>query len=266
MSQALSTSDSIETMPIDLPENQWGYAKRLRFILGTIAAAFPQNSVSSLSVLDVGCGNGAYVALPLARAGFHVLGLDPHQDSIAHARELAGAMTNAKFTCEDIENIPSGIFEVVILSEVLEHVANPSELLKRCAGRLKPDGIVIVTVPNGYGEFEIDSWVYGKLRLQWLVDLLAKPDIQLLATTDNSSCGHVHFFTLRRIRRIFSECSLSVFRQGASSWLSGPIIGVTLARYPRFIAWNARVSEKLPMGLASGWYFALRRQPFSRAV
>lgn len=250
----------MEITPIDLAENQWGYAKRLRFIRNTIANAFPGQPASSLSLLDVGCGNGVYVALPLARDGFRVMGVDLHRDSIDHARELASQLANAEFKCEGIEEVRQCNFDAVILSEVLEHVENPGPLLEKCAARLKRDGVLIVTVPNGYGEFEIDSWIYRKLHLQRLVDRLAKTSSQFLPATDNLTCGHVQFFTLRRIRRMFLECSLSIFRQGASSWLSGPIIGVTLARYPWFISWNARVSEKLPMEMASGWYFALRRQ------
>jgi hypothetical protein len=96
-------------------------------------------------------------------------------------------------------------------------------------------------------------------RLQRVVDALAKSRRQALAATDNHESGHVQSFTRRRLRRLFRECSLTVFQEGAASFLAGPLVGHTLARSGRFVEWNSRVTDRLPFALASGWYFALRR-------
>jgi SAM-dependent methyltransferase len=246
-------------LTVDLPEDLWGYSKRLRFIHRSIREHFEDRSPDSISVLDIGCGNGTYIALLLARQGFRVTGVDPHQRSIDHANALAATMSNAFFVCGNVEMLPEKSFDVVVLSEVLEHVEDPRGLLRKSSARLDERGLMIVTVPNGYGEFEIDSWIYRKLRLQRLVDRLAKPAPGPIPATHNLASGHVQFFTLGRLRRLFSECSLSIFRQAGSSCLSGPMIGMTLARHPRFIVWNAHVTDRLPMQLASGWFFVLRK-------
>jgi 2-polyprenyl-3-methyl-5-hydroxy-6-metoxy-1,4-benzoquinol methylase len=52
-------------------------------------------------------------------------------------------------------------FDVILLSEVLERVIDPAELLRESLQHLKPDGIVLVTGPNSFGGFEIDSVIYG---------------------------------------------------------------------------------------------------------
>jgi SAM-dependent methyltransferase len=241
------------------PENLWGYAKRLRFVRETIAGEFPRRESASLGVLDVGCGNGSQLALPLARHGFQVTGVDTHAPSIEHALRDAGDLKNTKFVCGRVEDLNLKHFDIVILSEVLEHMKEPRELLKASARYLSSDGIMIVTVPNGFGEFEIDSWLFRKLRGQRIVDALYKKEQDPVAATDNHADGHVQFFTRRRLLRLFDECSLEVFRQGAGSFLAGPMVGHTLARSSGFIRWNARVADKLPLLLASGWYFALRR-------
>lgn len=240
-------------------ENLWGYAKRLRFVEETIAEAFPKSDIASLRVLDVGCGNGSMLALPLAQRGFQVTGIDIDARSIEHAKQLAKDLTNATFVCGDVAELEMGTFDVVILAEVLEHMTEPRTLLADSAKHLSEDGIVIVTVPNGYGEFEIDSRFFQLLRLQRVVDALAKSEREIVAATDNHESGHVQSFTRRRLRRLFTECSLTVFREGSASFLAGPVIGHTLARSNRFIEWNSRVTDKLPFALASGWYFALRR-------
>lgn len=213
---------------------------------------------ANLRVLDVGCGNGSQLALPLARRGFRVKGVDTDPPSIEHARRMASGLSEAQFVCAPLEEIRE-LYEVVILSEVLEHLENPLTLLQQSAERMTADGIMIVTVPNGFGEFELDSWVFRKLRLQRVVDALAKNSQEALGSTDNTESGHVQFFTRRRLSSLFRACRLVPFREGAASFLAGPIVGHALARFESFIEWNARVTDNLPYALASGWYFALRR-------
>ncbi|HEX8177615.1 MAG TPA: methyltransferase domain-containing protein [Pyrinomonadaceae bacterium] len=241
-------------------EDLWGYRKRLRFVTDAARDAFPGSTPEELRVLDVGCGNGSQLALPLARAGFHLKGVDTDARSIEHARRLAEGMTTVEFVCARVEDLPAQeLYDVVILSEVLEHLEKPERLLSESVKRMGEGGIMIVTVPNGFGEFEIDSWVFRKLRLQRLVDALARSSREVLGSTDNMESGHIQFFTRRRLHRLFGSCGLVPFRQGAASFLAGPIAGHALARFESFIEWNARVTDRLPLLLASGWYFALRR-------
>ena len=247
-------------------ENLWGYQKRLRFVEQVIEESFPKRDAASIRILDVGCGNGSMLALPLARRGFQVTGIDIDTRSIEHAVQLAKDLPNATFLCGDVAELKAGRFELVILAEVLEHMMEPQQLLANSAKHLSEDGVVIVTVPNGYGEFELDSKMFRLLRLQRLVDALAKSGRENVAATDNHESGHVQSFTRRRLRRLFAESSLSVFREGAASFLAGPLVGHTLARSPRFIQWNSRVTDKLPLTFASGWYFALRRDRGEAAI
>jgi 2-polyprenyl-3-methyl-5-hydroxy-6-metoxy-1,4-benzoquinol methylase len=244
----------------DQAEDLWGYAKRLRFVRETISAAFPNRQPHSLSLLDVGCGNGSQLALPLAvKDGFQLTGVDKDSRSIDHAKQLAGQHPKIDFACGGVDDLSNKrLFDVVILSEVLEHLERPAELLTASARLMDPDGILIVTVPNGYGEFEIDSWIYRKLSLQRIVDTLAEKH-EVLGATDNIEDGHIQFFTRSRLRRLFNAAGLITFREGAGSFLAGPIVGHVIARSTRLINWNARVTDQLPFIFASGWYFALRR-------
>lgn len=240
-------------------ENLWGYGKRLKFVLGVMREAFPDQFPSALRVLDVGCGNGSQLALPLARHGVAVTGVDTDAKSIARARELARNTPSARFENTSVNEPSAGDFDVVIVSEVLEHVNHPGEFLRATVNHLADSGLVIVTTPNGFGEFEWDSWLFRLLRAQKAVDALVRDHQQPLAATDNDSSGHIQFFTQRRLFKIFSSCGLKVWRAQAATLFAGPFAGHSLARSQRFIEWNARVADKLPMAFASGWYFALRR-------
>ena len=240
-------------------ENLWGYRKRLQFVRAVLGEAFPGRSPNQLRVLDVGCGNGSQLALPLARDGWLVTGIDPDAKSVAHANHLANDVPSARFENVSIEQLVESDFDAVILSEVLEHVSSPESLLESSVNHLSKSGIVIVTTPNGYGEFEWDSWLFRLLRGQKVVDAFAKNSTTPLGATDNDSSGHIQFFTRGKLHQLFSACGLEVWREQGATLVAGPIAGHTLARSQQFIDWNARVTDNLPLALASGWYFALRR-------
>lgn len=67
-------------------ENLWGYLKRLHFVQHVIAESFLITLRIHCEFLMSGCGNGSELALPLARLGFQVTGIDIHAPSIEHAR------------------------------------------------------------------------------------------------------------------------------------------------------------------------------------
>src|SRR4051812_17191149 len=98
-------------------EDLWGYAKRLDFVERSIAKAFPGRSVADITILDVGCGTGSQLGVPLARVGFNYVGVDTHKASIEEANRLAADIPNAKFSCCAVGELQAGPFDVVILSE-----------------------------------------------------------------------------------------------------------------------------------------------------
>ena len=248
-------------------EDLWGYGKRLRFVERMIYESFASRASSDIHVLDVGCGNGSQLAIPLLNRGFSVIGIDIDERSISRAKALASEIVNSQFICAGPEDLSShSSFDVVILSEVLEHLKEPEALLKSAVDRIVPGGILIVTVPNGYGEFEWDSWLFNSLKLQNVVNAIAKNRDGALGGTENHACGHVQFFTRRRLRRLFTEYRLTIIREEPGVFISGPIVGHTLARSRRFIEWNARIARRLPFSWASSWYFALRTEENSKTL
>ena len=95
-------------------------------------------------VLDVGCGKGE-LALDLAtRAGADVVGIDVNEDYLRFARER---FRGVDFRRQDaLAGLPEGHFDVVVLSNVLEHIAPRVELLRRLVAEAAP-GRVLIRVP-----------------------------------------------------------------------------------------------------------------------
>lgn len=99
-----------------------------------------------LRILDVGCGNG-YQLAPLADR-HEVHGLDVSEANVHSASEKG-----IKAVLQDVESefpFSDGFFDVVVCSEILEHLFFPEKVMAECLRVLKPSGRLIVTVPNLY--------------------------------------------------------------------------------------------------------------------
>jgi methionine biosynthesis protein MetW len=116
-------------------------------------------------VVDIGCGDGTLL-LELARTrGTDGFGVDISTYAVEHARKRGVECDVADVTDPRFEIRPGT--QVVIISEVLEHIADPEAVLVR----LREAGIrhVIVTVPNtGYLEHRV-RLLFGRFPVQWLL-------------------------------------------------------------------------------------------------
>ena len=98
------------------------------------------------SVLDIGCGSMPYS--PLFSTATHYQGLEIYGACGAHLP------TNISFY--DGLNIPfsNNSYDAVLCSQVLEHASEPSILLKEIFRTLKPQGVLILTIPFFWPEHE----------------------------------------------------------------------------------------------------------------
>jgi len=102
-----------------------------------------------------GCGANVPPTMTqaLARAGGSVTGVDPSEELIVVARRHAMGLPVAPptYVCDTIEHHSSQLvahYDIVIASEVIEHVPNPESFLKGCIAALKPGGSLFTTTPN----------------------------------------------------------------------------------------------------------------------
>jgi len=113
-------------------------------------------------LLEIGCGSGDFL-LEAALRGYEVTGTDYSSHAIATAQTRLEGYAPQLFVGELGQlNLPSETFEVCVLSDALEHVRNPAELLKEVQLLLKPGGTLLLTVPS------LDSWSARLLGKHWM--------------------------------------------------------------------------------------------------
>ena len=110
---------------------------------------FMMPHVAGANVLDAGCGSG-YGAAYLAEGGARVVaGVDASAKAIAFSREHF-ARPNLRFevmNIERLEHLEDGTWDLIVCSNVLEHVPHVGRFLRRVGALLKPNGVFLLAVP-----------------------------------------------------------------------------------------------------------------------
>lgn len=219
------------------------------------------------SVLDIGCGTGeqltAYLALLFP--GTEIWGVDTDKISIDHAREKYRKIVNLNFS----NSVPADhVFDSVIASEVLEHVDNPFQFLLSLRPVLRDGGILIATVPNGYGCSEMMSLTEALLNLTGVLPALKKlrgfirggQEVVEASHRDTMAMSpHVNFFSFHRVRTLFKGTGFEVEKYQGRMLLHNFICSRVIDRSERLADWNARMGAVFPALLVSDWMFTLRK-------
>ena len=102
-------------------------------------------------VVDIGCGGGI-LAESLSSAGATVTGIDMAEAPLAVARlhqiESGVAVDYRRTTAEALATEEAGQYDIVTCLEMLEHVPDPSQVIRSCAELLKPGGDVFFSTIN----------------------------------------------------------------------------------------------------------------------
>lgn len=259
------TGDVFSTVSLELH----GHRKKLRFIARSLERYALANALipGQVRVLEVGCSNGRNITTPLALLGYQVTGLDIHRESIDYARAHT-PVPNARFLCQDLAELdPGEQFDVIILSDVLEHVDDPAWLCGESMKHIVAGGIVLISIPNGYGPFELEQRFLKATGADRLVErtrglvarLLRRPSARLGHAVDepayNYDSGHVQFFHLDDFKRFLERVGLRVVEESRGALFGGTLSLHTLGRFPTLVAASLRVADFLPMRWVTTWYF-----------
>ncbi len=117
------------------------------------------------SVLDVGCGDGLLLEFLVQSRGVKACGVDISGTAVEKARQRGLDVYRADITSEDFSE--GRVFDYIVISEVLEHLAHPEDLVLKLKGNFRKH--MIVTVPNSGFLGERLRLLLGRFPKQWFL-------------------------------------------------------------------------------------------------
>lgn len=196
MHASVSFQDFVAASPHTDPVDR----KKLLFVYRAVEdfAAERRCSTADFSILEVAYG-GSGVNAPLARLGARVRATTDIEDALTFRHDAR--------------------YDVIVVSDMIGRAPDPDAVLENVVRHLAPDGLVIVTTPNGYGR----RWHYTRDKL----------------------------FTL------FHRHGLSVHRFMNSGFFL--TVSKHLRAHPTIGEFDADFANLVPHWMASGWYVTLRK-------
>lgn len=171
------------------------------------------------TICDLGCGNG-YMAGQLAQLGYEVTGVDASPSGLEIARSnypkvhFVEALIDAKLS----EATGLRDFDLVISSDVIEHLYRPADLLEAAASVGRPSGHLVIGTPY-----------HGYLK-NLALSLTGRMDAHYCALDDG---GHIKFFSVRTLSSLMQEHGyddLHFTYYGRAPWLWKNMICVARQR------------------------------------
>lgn len=125
---------------------------------------------SGLRVLDIGCGGGL-LSEPMTRLGAAVTGVDADLAGIAaaeaHAAETGLDIEYRAGAAEDLA-AEGLVFDAVVASEVIEHVADKPAFVAALSKLLRPGGVLVLTTINRTARSRAQVIVAAEYILRWV--------------------------------------------------------------------------------------------------
>ncbi len=141
-------------------------------------------------VVDFGCATG-YFAQLLTQKGCTVVGVEINPNAAKIAEQYCEKVIVADLDFISLADIlPFQTFDVVVFGDTLEHLRDPWRILEETKSLLKPDGYVVVSIPNV---------AHGAVRLALLQGRFEYEKYGLLDNT------HLRFFTRRTLDQLFEQ-------------------------------------------------------------
>lgn len=149
---------------------------------------------SPATIVDIGCGDGLATSLAAATSpGHNIVGLDWSADAIRQAR--ARGLTLVRAAADGIGlPLAAGIADVVIMSEMIEHLVDTDSALDEIRRVLKPGGWLLLSTPN------LAAWYNRGLLAMGVQPVFSEVSLRgVYGRPGSQVAGHLHMFTRRAL-------------------------------------------------------------------
>lgn len=180
-------------------------------------------------VLDVGCATG-YFARELQKKHCTVWGIDNHQEALSQAKKYCKAVHAIDLDTAKKLPFEKSFFDYVLLLDVIEHLRYPHILLSVLGTYLKPNGKIILSIPNV---------AFISIRLALLRGKFQYTNMGIMDDT------HVRFYTRKSIFELLIKNGYEIEQCDVASGFSQiTLIGKYLNYIPKY--WQYQMTKLLP--------------------
>jgi 2-polyprenyl-3-methyl-5-hydroxy-6-metoxy-1,4-benzoquinol methylase len=154
-------------------------------------------SFKNRSILDIGSGTG-YFLLNGKNRGWTTQGIEPSRQAANYSKNVLGLNIIEDFLNEKTSGaLPK--FDVIHMSEVLEHISDPRQLLRITTSLLKNNGILCIAVPNDFNPIQLSLEKVDNFAPWWI----APPH-------------HINYFDFKSLRNLIGKLNYEIILEEAT--------------------------------------------------
>lgn len=201
------------------------------------------SDLHGMRVLEVGAGVGNLTLL-LAKQITEVVAIEPNPEACTIASGKLKTLDNVTTLCSDLMSFDAGgqDFDLIIMTNVLEHIEDEHQALQRVKGLLSAQGLLFILVPAHqwlFGTLDAEVGHFRRYTKNSLDAVLRVNGLQPLFVRYMNSVGAIGWFVnyclLRRRRTNTEDSSFQVsffdkFMVGPLRWLEEriePVVGLS---------------------------------------
>ena len=168
-------------------------------------------------VLDVGCGDGAALAAAARRnPGHRFAGFDWSSDAVRRARALGLAVVRADVAAPGLP-VADRAADVVIMSEVIEHLVDPDGALAEARRVLRPGGALLLSTPN------LAAWYNRGLLALGFQPVFSEVSLRgVFGRPGGVVAGHLRLFTRRALAEFLAASGFRCVTIGGARYHDVP--------------------------------------------
>ena len=185
------------------PTRRWLHCSRRDWIVDALRRYASTATESAATALEVGPGSGIYLPI-LCELFADVSGVDIETAYLDNARPLLETYPHLSLKVDDITNskLPPHSFDLILCTEVIEHIPDSARALSEMHKRLKPGGVLILSTPQKYSPLELTAKVAFLPGVIQLVRLIYGEAIL--------DSGHINLMTEAEVTKQLHQAGFSI--------------------------------------------------------
>lgn len=220
------------------PTRMWLHTSRRDWINNALRACADGRNVNWS--IEIGPGAGGYLPL-LSSLSEHVIAADIEQEYLEYAQEIVADLGNVQCQSDDItrSGLPAGEFDLLLCTEVIEHIADSQAALAGLRRLLSPDGRLVLSTPQRYSPLEICSKIAFLPGIIELVRLIYREPI--------IPTGHINLLTESELKQQLENAGLVILDEFKCG-LYVPVVAEAMGRT------GLKIEQWLEKKLRGTWF------------